>query len=238
MLFEVAGKETKDRMGMAVGVHGGGEAPVEAFDGHSDGASGLLGGVGYSGTIRLLVIVERLEVAHCLQLHGLDLVLVFKKGFQLRLGAKDGAHGCGVIQGGAALLDSGVAFGLGHPEALRLRYFVYEGSKKWELAAEVAQALCKMAPGRPFGWMHLACALHEMKRTKEARNVLLPVVGRFPEEHMMRYRLACYSCRLGYLKAAWKWLEKAIDLAGKKDIRMMALNDPDLERLWTDIAEI
>ena len=37
---------------------------------------------------------------------------------------------------------------------------------------------------------------------------------------------------------AWKWLEKAIDMAGKRDIRMMALNDPDLERLWTDIAEI
>src|SRR6266478_4693925 len=110
MLFEVAGKETKDRMGMAVGVHGGGEAPVEAFDRHSDGASGLLGGVGYSRTIRLLVIVERLEVAHCLQLHGLDLVLVLKKGFQFRLGAKDGAHCCSVVQGGAALLDSGVAF--------------------------------------------------------------------------------------------------------------------------------
>ena len=42
MTFEVAGKETKDRMGIAVGVQGGGEAPVEAFDGHSDGASGLL----------------------------------------------------------------------------------------------------------------------------------------------------------------------------------------------------
>src|SRR6266403_329039 len=120
MLFEMAGKETKDRMGMAVGVHGGGEAPVEAFDRHSDGASGLLGGVGYSRTTRLLVIVERLEVAHCLRLDRLDLVLVFKKGFQLRLGAKDGAHGCGVIQGGAALLDSGVAFEQDRPSRGRV----------------------------------------------------------------------------------------------------------------------
>jgi hypothetical protein len=40
------------------------------------------------------------------------------------------------------------------------------------------------------------------------------------------------------LKEAMKWLEKAIDLAGKKDIRLMALDDPDLEPLWTKIGEI
>ena len=34
------------------------------------------------------------------------------------------------------------------------------------------------------------------------------------------------------------WLEQAIDLAGKNDIRSMALNDPDLEPLWTRIGEI
>jgi hypothetical protein len=33
------------------------------------------------------------------------------------------------------------------------------------------------------------------------------------------------------------WLETAIDLAGKKDIRMMALEDPDLEPLWNQISE-
>jgi len=30
----------------------------------------------------------------------------------------------------------------------------------------------------------------------------------------------------------------ATSLAGKKDIRMMALNDPDLEPLWVNISEI
>jgi hypothetical protein len=35
-----------------------------------------------------------------------------------------------------------------------------------------------------------------------------------------------------------QWLEEAIDLAGKKDIRLMALDDPDLEPLWTKIGEI
>jgi hypothetical protein len=34
------------------------------------------------------------------------------------------------------------------------------------------------------------------------------------------------------------WLEKAIDAAGREDIRQMALDDPDLELLWNDIGEI
>jgi hypothetical protein len=35
-----------------------------------------------------------------------------------------------------------------------------------------------------------------------------------------------------------QWLAKAIDLAGKKDICLMALDDPDLEPLWHDISKI
>jgi hypothetical protein len=35
-----------------------------------------------------------------------------------------------------------------------------------------------------------------------------------------------------------QWIELAIDMAGKKDIRMMALNDPDLEKLWVNISEV
>jgi hypothetical protein len=54
----------------------------------------------------------------------------------------------------------------------------------------------------------------------------------------MRYNLACYECQLGNLKEALQWLQLAIDLAGKKDIRLMALNDPDLEPLWREIGEI
>jgi hypothetical protein len=55
---------------------------------------------------------------------------------------------------------------------------------------------------------------------------------------MMRYNLACYACQLGNLKGAKAWLGKAIDLAGKKDIRLMALDDPDLEPPWSQIGKI
>jgi hypothetical protein len=64
------------------------------------------------------------------------------------------------------------------------------------------------------------------------------VVEKFPKEWVMRYNLACYACQLGDLKAAWKSLEKAIDMAPSKDVKTMALEDKDLEPLWTDIGQI
>ena len=98
--------------------------------------------------------------------------------------------------------------------------------------------MSNILPDNPWGPFHLAFSLHELKRTKEAYEVLIPVVDKFPEHDLMRYNLACYCCQLGDLKEAMQWLEKAIDLAGKKDIRLMALDDPDLEPLWTKIGEI
>ena len=72
----------------------------------------------------------------------------------------------------------------------------------------------------------------------EAQEKLKPAAKKFPRQHVVFYNLACYACQLGELKEALRLLEKAIDLAGKRDIRLMAMEDPDLEPLWKDIAEI
>jgi predicted Zn-dependent protease len=125
-----------------------------------------------------------------------------------------------------------------HPFVLRVRWGVYAEAKKWEMAAEVARGISVILPDNSWGWIQWAFSLHELKRTKEAWGVLIPIVDKFPDEYLMRYNLACYCCQLGKLKEAMQWIELAIDLAGKKDIRMMALNDPDLEPLWVDISEI
>src|ERR1035438_9905801 len=106
------------------------------------------------------------------------------------------------------------------------------------MAAEVARALTVMLQENSFGWIHWAYSLHELKRTQEAWNVLIPMADKFPCEHTVSYNLACYACRLGNLKESLRWLEKAINLAGKKDIRARALDDPDLELLWNQIGEI
>jgi predicted Zn-dependent protease len=125
-----------------------------------------------------------------------------------------------------------------HPEVLRVRYQLYAEKKLWEMATEAAQMLCKLIPESPFGWIHLAYALHELKRTREAYQVLIPVADRFSEEYIIRYNLACYCCRMGNLEEAMAWLKKAVSLARAPTIKQMALTDPDLEELRAEIQRI
>lgn len=125
-----------------------------------------------------------------------------------------------------------------HPFVLRLRWEIYAKAAKWEMAAEVGQGMTGMLPDNSWGWIHWGYALHELKRTQEAWGVLISVADKFPDEYMISYNLACYACQLGNRKEAMQWLGRAIDLAGKKDIRLMALDDADLKPLWSNIAEI
>ena len=125
-----------------------------------------------------------------------------------------------------------------HPDVLELRWQIYAKEKKWEACVNIARAIAKLAPSHPHGWIHLAYSLHELKRTKEAWDVLISIVDKFPKEHLMRYNLACYACQLGKLKESWVWLERAFSIGDSKQLKLMALDDPDLEPLWTEIAAI
>ena len=125
-----------------------------------------------------------------------------------------------------------------HPFVLRVRWGIYAKAEKWEMAGEVARGMTVMLPDNSFGYKHWAVALHELNRTKEAWGVLIPIADKFPDDYHISYNLACYCCQLGKLKDSMQWLGKTIDAAGKKDIRTMALDDPDLEPLWAEISEL
>jgi len=126
---------------------------------------------------------------------------------------------------------------LGHPDVLRVKYHLYEKSKEWAKAADTAQLLCQVVPEAPFGWIHLAYALHELRRTREAYDVLIPIADQFPDEYVIRYNLACYCCQMGQLDEARAWLKKAIGLIGADTIKEMAASDPDLERMKEEIRQ-
>ena len=49
--------------------------------------------------------------------------------------------------------------------------------------------------------------------------------------------MASYSSQLGNLKEAYAWLDKAIDKGGD-GIKLVALDDKELEAIWLDISEI
>jgi tetratricopeptide (TPR) repeat protein len=125
-----------------------------------------------------------------------------------------------------------------HPDVLRVRYALCAQAGQWELALEIAQTLALECHYGSWGFIHSGEALDKLKRTAEAYKVLDSVLQLFPEDSMLRYNLCRYCCKLGRLKEAMECLDRAIDLAGKKDIRQQALDDPDLEPLWVNISEI
>jgi tetratricopeptide (TPR) repeat protein len=125
-----------------------------------------------------------------------------------------------------------------HPAVLEMRWQIFAKAKKWDAALDIASALIQLVPKYALGWVHRSYCLHEMKRTKEARDNLVRVVEKFPKDPIMRYNLACYECQLGRLQQAKKWLEKAFALGDSKKIKLIALEDPDLEPLWKETGEI
>jgi len=125
-----------------------------------------------------------------------------------------------------------------HPFVLEMSYKIYSKAGKWDMAVEVAKGLREILPDNQWGHFYTAYALHKLKLTQDTYDTLKAVIEKFSEHFLMRYNLACYSCQLGKLVESLAWLEKAIDLAGEQDIRSKALDDPDLEPLWSKIGEI
>ena len=154
------------------------------------------------------------------------------------LRAAEGWLGLGDFQSAHDELENITPILRAHPAVLQIRHGIFSEAEKWEHALTIAEALVNLLPDDPYGWIHRSFALHELKRTAEAQEELRPAAETFPKEHVVFYNLACYACQLGNLKEALRLLGKAIDLAGKRDIRLMALDDPDLEPLWKDIGEI
>jgi Flp pilus assembly protein TadD len=125
----------------------------------------------------------------------------------------------------------------GHPDVLNVRWGICAAARQWEAALEIAATLVRLDPEDPLGWVHRSYALHELKRTAEARDNLLRVVDKHRDSPTIRYNLACYECQLGRLELAKKWLEDACRLGNARKIRFAAREDPDLKPLWKELGE-
>jgi len=123
-----------------------------------------------------------------------------------------------------------------HPAVLEVRWAIYAAAKKWEAALDIAATFIQLAPEYLFGWLHRSFALHELKRTAEARDNLLIALDKFPDESILRYNVACYECQLGRLEQAKHWLKKAFKMGNARRMKLAALEDPDLEPLWKQIG--
>lgn len=125
-----------------------------------------------------------------------------------------------------------------HPGVLEVRWSIHAHAKEWDACLEIAGSLIERFPQRSSGWIHRSYALHEMKRTQEARACLLPAAAQFPKHAIIAYNLACYACQLGDLEEARRWLRDAMSRGTKAEIRRMAREDPDLAPLREEIDRL
>ena len=63
------------------------------------------------------------------------------------------------------------------PEVLLLRLQIYWAANKWSDCVTIADAVMKLEPDNDYAWIGRSFALHEMKQTQEAYDLLLPAQG-------------------------------------------------------------
>ena len=123
-----------------------------------------------------------------------------------------------------------------HPDVLEVRCAIYAKVERWAAVLDIAKAIAALAPERDFGWIHSANALHQLKRTEEARLTLVSVINQFSNDWLIRFNLACYECQLGNQAAAWACLVEAFELGDAKTVKLLALDARDLEPFWQQIG--
>ena len=122
---------------------------------------------------------------------------------------------------------------------LEVRWAISAEEENWPEGLLVARALIQSAPKRSSGWLHQAYALRRVPEggLKQAWDALLPVFEQFPQELLVPYNLSCYACQMGQLEDARVWLKRALLLGPKEKTKTMALQDPDLAPLWSEIPQ-
>ena len=113
---------------------------------------------------------------------------------------------------------------------LEVRWALAANAGNWPEALAIAVSLTGLVPDKPERWIYQGNALAELNRHEEARANLLQGNGRFPNDEIIAYDLACVCCALDREDEAVKWIRKSITMAGD-EMQKRAMEDPDLERI-------
>jgi tetratricopeptide (TPR) repeat protein len=124
-----------------------------------------------------------------------------------------------------------------HPSVLEVRWQIYANLEKWDGALDIASAIVTMRPDWANGWIYKASSLTELYRHQEAYETLSAAAVRFPADEIILYDLACVCCALKRPDEARTWMGKAIE-AGGDELKRRALEDSDLEPIWTSLKEL
>ena len=117
---------------------------------------------------------------------------------------------------------------------LCVRLEIYRVARNWTLMEVVARELWKRHQDEAVYWNNLAWVVRRKDSIEAAQIILLEALEKFPNDAMTTYNLGCYSCLLGDMEAAKRFVGEAIKLDSK--YKLMALDDADLEPLWDSLS--
>ena len=113
---------------------------------------------------------------------------------------------------------------------LQMRLCIHMHQKRWPQALQISRTLCRVQPEEAMGFIHAAFCLHELRRTAEAKAILLGGPAALLGEATYHYNLGCYDATLGNIEDAQGHLRVAFKLY--KKFREFARTDADLKALW------
>ena len=111
-------------------------------------------------------------------------------------------------------------------EILQLRLVILMRAREWSAALETCEELRIRYPERSVGYIHGAFCLHELRRTDEARAMLLEGPESLRRDPTFHYNMACYEATLGESERAMQYLRVSFSL--DPAFVRIARNDPDL----------
>ena len=129
-----------------------------------------------------------------------------------------------------------------HPEVLRIRWTICARAEQWAACVEIGEGLVAAEPDDAFGWINRSYALRRAPDggVQAAYDALQPAVDRVEDLEQVTFNLGCYACLLGQTDAGRVWLGKSFAEARRvgrlNAARANALNEPDLEPLWKEVA--
>ena len=107
-------------------------------------------------------------------------------------------------------------------------------SEKWDLMAIVARKLTEWNPEEPGNFVDWADAIWRTESIHAAHAILTRAASLHPTDPTIQFNLACYEAQMGNLDRAKTHLKRATEIDAK--FRLMALKEPDLEPLWSSLA--
>ncbi|MFZ4717228.1 MAG: tetratricopeptide repeat protein [Chthoniobacterales bacterium] len=120
------------------------------------------------------------------------------------------------------------------PDVVELRLHILMQATRWSEALATAEELLRLDPVAVPAYIHGAFALHELGRTREARDFLQKGPEALRKDPTFHYNIGCYEAVLGNRDAALQSLRESFALDGT--YRNFARRDPDLALVHEELG--